>query len=301
MEIKLSGASAPLVQQLSIKGDWQTYRTITAADAAYDNLQRPKTLLTTTDPINCSEVDKVGLRLRSVTQGASLTYKAVVWGSRDSVTNAAPGQVVATGTLTTASDLDAATGNYISPYVSINPRWGRFLQVFVTAVTDIDTDHEGYLDAVGMSTDNEVNLGDITFKADVVETDVEAITGTGAAAKTLADVVSVLQALIPPDTSTSLPASTMICGTKTIADADVAEPLVDESTSCKAVWIGAPVTIETGAAANTKGMLVGNDTTQNFPIMPSNFEGKTFKVDDASNLYIKAGEDGESINYIIYQ
>lgn len=293
MEIKLSGASAPLVQQLSIKGDWQTYRTITAADAAYDNLHRPKTLLTTTDPINCSEVDKVGLRLRSVTQGASLTYKAVVWGSRDSVTNAAPGQVVATGTLTTASDLDAATGNYISPYVSINPRWGRFLQVFVTAVTDIDTDHEGYLDAVGMSTDNEVNLGDITFKADVVETDVEAITGTGAAAKTLADVVSVLQALIPPDG--------MVCGTKPITDADEAEPLVDEPTPCKAVWIGAPVTIATGAAANTQGVLVGNGTTQNFPIMPSNFEGKTFPIDDASKLWVKAGVDGEGVNYIIYQ
>ena len=145
----------------------------------------------------------------------------------------------------------------------------------------------------------KVDASGITLNADIIDVDMEAITGTPS--KTLADVVAALQLLIPPDTSTSLPASTMICGTKIIADADVAEPLVADSTSCKGVWIGAPVTIATGAAVNTKGVLVGNDTTQNFPIMPSNFEGKTFLVSDASNLYIKAGEDGESINYIIYQ
>lgn len=139
----------------------------------------------------------------------------------------------------------------------------------------------------------KVDASGITLNADVVDVDVEAITGAGAAAKSLADVVAALQALIPPDE--------MVCGTKTITDADEAEPLVDEPTPCKAVWIGAPVTIETGAAVNTKGVLVGNNTTQNFPIMPSNFEGKTFQIDDASKLWVKAGVDGESINYIIYQ
>jgi len=119
------------------------------------------------------------------------------------------------------------------------------------------------------------------------------ITGSGDGAATLGDLKTALEGVAIP--------TAMICGTKIIADADVAEPLVDESTPCKSVWIGAPVTIEPGAAVNTKGVLVGNGTTQNFPIMPSNFEGKTFPIDDASKLWVKAGVDGESINYIIYR
>jgi len=96
------------------------------------------------------------------------------------------------------------------------------------------------------------------------------------------------------------PASEMLCCSVTIESTNVAQQLVSESTPCKAVWIGAPVTLSTGAAANTHGVLVGNADTQAFPIMPSNYEGKTFPIDDASKLWV-LGVDGESVMCIVYR
>lgn len=95
-------------------------------------------------------------------------------------------------------------------------------------------------------------------------------------------------------------ASAVTVGTKTIAAAATPEPLVSAPHPCRHVWVGAPITVATGAALNTKTLLVGNSAAQNMPIVPGNFEGFFIAVDDASKVYVKAGQDGEKVEYQVF-
>jgi len=95
------------------------------------------------------------------------------------------------------------------------------------------------------------------------------------------------------------PTATFSGETKTIAAAAVPEPLVNQRTPCKFVWVGAPCS-SAGDATNTKPVFVGDANNQNIPIMPSNFEGMFIEIDDASKVYVRVGVDGESISYRVF-
>lgn len=88
-------------------------------------------------------------------------------------------------------------------------------------------------------------------------------------------------------------------GTKLIADPASPEPLVAQPTPCRMVWVGARVDAD-GQAVNTKPVFLGDAAEQNIPLLPSNFEGWTIAVDDASKLYVRAGVAGEGIAYRIF-
>lgn len=116
---------------------------------------------------------------------------------------------------------------------------------------------------------------------------------TGRERKTLEDVVTALQALLPPS-------SEIICGSKTVADIGTPETLVPAATSCKGVMIMAPCSA-LGVPANLMSAFVGDNTVQNIPIMSSNIEGVMIQIDDAHKLYVKVGVNGESVNYVIFK
>ena len=95
------------------------------------------------------------------------------------------------------------------------------------------------------------------------------------------------------------PATTLAGGTKTCANAAVAEKLIAAATPCQAVWVGARVDAN-GDAQNTKPCFIGDSAGQNIPIAVGNFEGLTIAIDDASKLYVKVGANNEKVNYRIF-
>lgn len=99
-------------------------------------------------------------------------------------------------------------------------------------------------------------------------------------------------------TSTDIP-TTFVGTTKTVAAVLVPEQLVAVSTPCKFVWIGSLCTAD-GAATNTKPVFIGDSATQNIPVVPSNIEGITISINDASKIYVKVGFAGEGVNYRIF-
>lgn len=88
-------------------------------------------------------------------------------------------------------------------------------------------------------------------------------------------------------------------GSKIVASAAIAEPLVAVSTPCRGVWIGAPCGND-GSAENTAPAFIGDDLNQNMPVLPTNFEGYFINIDDAAKLYIKVSVNGEKGNYRIF-
>ena len=118
-----------------------------------------------------------------------------------------------------------------------------------------------------------------------------AITGLQGDGSTIGQLKAALATLAPP--------STFAGGVKTVAAAATPEKLVAVATPCRAVWIGAPCDA-TGAATNTETALAGDSATQSMPIAPTDFHGQVFPIDDASKIYVKAGADGESLNYRIF-
>jgi hypothetical protein len=93
---------------------------------------------------------------------------------------------------------------------------------------------------------------------------------------------------------------TISCGKKTIASTAVPEAVINVPTPCFGVWLGAPEDGE-GVAANTKTAYVGDASGQSIPILASDFKGFFLKVADASKVYVKAGANGEAVNFAILQ
>ena len=98
--------------------------------------------------------------------------------------------------------------------------------------------------------------------------------------------------------STSPPTS-LVGGTKTVAAAAVAEPLVAESTPCRCVWV-APLCDADGAGTNTKPVFLGDSANQNMPLAPTSISGVVLSIDDASKVFLKVGTDGEGVAYRIF-
>ena len=94
------------------------------------------------------------------------------------------------------------------------------------------------------------------------------------------------------------PIRQMAGGTKTVALAGTPEKLVNDSTPCRSVWIGARVDAD-GNPINTKVVFIGDADNQNIPILPHNFEGVEIAIDDAAKIYVRVGADGEGVNYRI--
>ena len=93
--------------------------------------------------------------------------------------------------------------------------------------------------------------------------------------------------------------SSLAGGSKTLAAAAAAQPLVGQPTPCQAVWIGPRVDGD-GVALNTKPCFIGDSQSQNIPILPDNAEGLILRIDDAAKLFVKAGVNGEGVVYRIF-
>jgi hypothetical protein len=215
-------------------------------------------------------------------------------------------------TLKATDQRDSATGRFMTQWYPLSVLGDDHGHFFVTnmgtatlatiEVRSASTNIEPLINLFGELIDDgrlKVDASGITLNADVVDVDVEAITGAGAAAKTLADVVAALAALIPPDTSTSLPASDLVCDTKIITTTGMPEALVDESIPCKGVLLMAPCT-DSMVPVNTASIFVGNDIRQNIPIDQANTDGKFISIDDAVKLYVR-GMSGNAVNYVIFR
>jgi len=93
--------------------------------------------------------------------------------------------------------------------------------------------------------------------------------------------------------------SSMVGGTKIVALAATPEKLVANPTPCRRVRIMSRVDAN-GLPLNTKPCFVGDSAGQNIPVMVSNYEGVIVPIDDASKVYVKAGANGEGVNYRIF-
>ena len=91
-------------------------------------------------------------------------------------------------------------------------------------------------------------------------------------------------------------------GSKDIPDAATPLALTATSTPCSAVWIGAPCDAN-GAATNTKPAFIGitGSGTQVIPLAVSNFEGFTIPCEDAADVFIKVGVNGNDVMYAIFR
>lgn len=87
-------------------------------------------------------------------------------------------------------------------------------------------------------------------------------------------------------------------GSKTLAQAGVAEPLVSEPTPCRFVWVAAPIN-DDGNATNTKPVFLGDFDNQNMPLLKGNYRGVVVRIDDASKIYLRAIAAGEGVVYRI--
>ncbi len=89
-------------------------------------------------------------------------------------------------------------------------------------------------------------------------------------------------------------------GTKTVAAAATPERIVAATLPLGKngyVWIGAPCDAN-GVAANTKPAFVGSHATASVrPLLISNFEGVKIPAEDAYNVYVKIGANGETVKY----
>jgi hypothetical protein len=102
---------------------------------------------------------------------------------------------------------------------------------------------------------------------------------------------------VATNTARITPATTFVGGTMTVTSNATPQPLVSSSTPCKAVWIGARQT--NGTATNTGIVLIGDATTQNIPLVTTNFEGYTIKINNANNVFIGVQVSGEGVAYRI--
>jgi len=94
------------------------------------------------------------------------------------------------------------------------------------------------------------------------------------------------------------PPTSMVGGTRT-APTTAARKLVTAVTPCKFVWIGARVDAA-GALQNTALVMIGDQGSQNMPILATNIDGFLIQIDDASKVYIKPTVAGEGVAYRIF-
>ena len=92
---------------------------------------------------------------------------------------------------------------------------------------------------------------------------------------------------------------TLAGGTKTVPSASTPQPLVATATPCRFVWVGARVDTY-GNPLNTRPCFVGDQASQNIPVMPSNYEGVVIRIDDASKLYVKVGINNQGVTYRVF-
>lgn len=92
--------------------------------------------------------------------------------------------------------------------------------------------------------------------------------------------------------------ATFVGGTRT-ANPGSPQKIVATATPCRFVWIGARVD-DYGNPQNSQPVFVGDNTGQNIPVMPANFEGMVIRIDDASKIYVRAVGWGEGVTYRIF-
>src|SRR5690606_28839841 len=92
---------------------------------------------------------------------------------------------------------------------------------------------------------------------------------------------------------------TFIGGTKTVPLPSTPQPLVATPTPCRFVWIGARVD-NVGNPQNYYPCFIGDATSQNIPVMPSNFEGLVIRVDDAAKVFVRVVSSNNGVVYRIF-
>ncbi len=92
--------------------------------------------------------------------------------------------------------------------------------------------------------------------------------------------------------------NTFVGGTKIPAVPGVAEPLVDQPTPCRFVWIGTPIN-DGMERTNTGVVFIGDANNQNMPLLPRNYRGVVIRIDDASILHIRTIEEGDGVVFRI--
>jgi hypothetical protein len=98
--------------------------------------------------------------------------------------------------------------------------------------------------------------------------------------------------------STPKPPTSLSGGVKTTSSNNL-EPLVDNSSPCQFVWIGARVNND-GSPQNNGLCWVGGSSNQSIPILPNDFHGIMIPVDDASKISVYTLNMYEGVAFQIF-
>ena len=88
-------------------------------------------------------------------------------------------------------------------------------------------------------------------------------------------------------------------GNSVVALAATPEPLVDASTPCAMVWVGAPHN-DAGVAQNTTVARLGPTGGEHIQLLTTDAGGMYIPVCNANTLYVDVGVNGESVDYVIF-
>lgn len=92
--------------------------------------------------------------------------------------------------------------------------------------------------------------------------------------------------------------NTFVGGTKVPALPGVAEPLVNQPTPCRFVWIGTPIN-DAMERTNEGVIFIGDADNQNLSLLPRNYRGVVIRINDASILHIRTTVEGDGVFYRI--
>jgi hypothetical protein len=69
----------------------------------------------------------------------------------------------------------------------------------------------------------------------------------------------------------------------------------------RTIWIGAPITQATGAAANTSTVLIGDASRQGMALIPTDYKGYVFHIQGtlSAPIYIKTATTGDYVEWMI--
>lgn len=88
-------------------------------------------------------------------------------------------------------------------------------------------------------------------------------------------------------------------GNSVVAAAATPEPLVDAVTPCCLIWVGAPHD-DAGAPINTTVTRLGPAGGERMQLATTDMGGFYIPCDFANLLYVNVGNNGESVDYVIF-
>ena len=165
----------------------------------------------------------------------------------------------------------------------------------LTVNADLDIGDVNLLDTAGDPIDPATSGGQASL-----ETQVDLVTAAVDLTTTAVDSVTTAVNKTIPATTIS---SGSNAGYKSVPQ-DTATAL-STTVTCKFVWVGAPVSAA-GAVVNTLPVWIGQSSTTAttatgaIPVMPTNYEGFVFAVDDAAKLFVASADANQKLSYRIF-